>query len=242
MKTAKIVIVEDEPIIAADLERQLTKIGHEIVASTDNGRSAINLSQTLQPDIILMDIQLDGDLDGIDTAHEINKYCEAPIIFLTSNTDDRTFRRARLTQPYAFLSKPFRTKDIEHSISLALEEVELEISTLDEENISSLLADRIFVRNKFSLQKIMLKDIVFVEAQGAYCKIHTSDKNYMISSTLKKLASNVSYNKLVRVHRSYLINIDFVDQISEGHVQLGNDTVPVGRVYKELLSKYFKSL
>lgn len=189
-----------------------------------------------------MDIQLDGDLDGIDTAHEINKYCDAPVIFLTSNTDDRTFRRARLTQPFAFLSKPFRTKDIEHSISLALEEVDIEISELEEQDISNLLSDRIFIRNKSALQKIMLKDIVFIEAQGAYCKMYTINKFYMISSTLKKFESNVEFKKLVRVHRSYMINIDFVDQIGEGHVHLDKHVIPIGRAYRELLTKYFRAL
>ena len=115
----KLLIVEDDPIIATDLERAMVKMGYAVLDSLESGEEALELIKKEVPDLILMDIQLEGDLDGIDTSHMISKQHQIPIIFLTSNTDMATFNRAKLTQPHGFLSKPFRYTDIANSIALA---------------------------------------------------------------------------------------------------------------------------
>ena len=107
MAGVRIIIVEDEPLVALDLKRQLEKTGFEVIQVFESGEEILEFLNQEQPDIILMDIQLFGALDGIDTAHQINKNYEIPILFLTANTDKTTFNRAKLTFPHAFLSKPF---------------------------------------------------------------------------------------------------------------------------------------
>ena len=243
MNSIKILIVEDEPIIAADLENQLQKMGYTIIGNVDMGKSAIAIVQDHKPDLILMDIQLEGDLDGVDTAHQIEKICNAPIIFLTSNTDDRTFARAKLTNPFAFLSKPFRTTDLKRSIELATLSIEnKEEKDLEKEEVDAILEDRIFIRNKSALQKVMLEDISYVEADGAYCKVVAGDRQFVISYTLKRFEEEVRHKHLIRVHRSFMINVIKVDQIADGFVLLLGHKIPVGRSHKDRLHKYFRSL
>jgi len=228
MSEVKIIIVEDEPIIAADLKNQLVKLGFVVLDVLDTGEEAIERIKNITPDVILMDIQLEGDLDGIDTAHEIKKIKDIPIIYVTSNTDNRTFARAKFTQPAAYLSKPFRTADIVHSIDLATSESQTSFDISESESVESILADRIFIRNKSTLH--------------TYCKVVTAKKDFVISSTLKKFQEEVTYDQLIRVHRSFSVNVGMIDQISDGYVLVGDRKVPVGRSYKDQLSKFFKSL
>ena len=241
MNAIKILIVEDEPIIAADLENQLHKLSYTIIGNVDMGESAITIAQDLSPDLILMDIQLEGDIDGVDTASQIGKFSNAPIIFLTSNTDDKTFARAKLTNPFAFLSKPFRTTDVKRSIELATASIRKD-KELEKKEVDAILADRIFIRNKSALQKVMLADISYVEADGAYCKVVAGDKQFVISYTLKRFEEEVHYKHLIRVHRSFMINVNKVDQIADGYVLIQGNRIAVGRSHKDQLHKYFRSL
>lgn len=233
----KITIVEDEPIIAADLKIQLEKSGLEVVDIFDDGTEALSGMKINLPDIVIMDINIFGDLDGIDVANQINKTFDIPIIFLTSNTDAATFKRAKFTYPHAFLSKPFRIKDILHAI-------ELSVSDIDKKTTDELefLSDRIFIRNKNSLEKVFFNNIHFIEAQGAYSKIVTADKEYVLSQTLRKTEEKIKSPQLMRVHRSFIVNVQNIDRISEGFLYSGENQIPVSRTHREELLKRFRTL
>lgn len=120
MKRIRVLIVEDEPIIAADLEDRLIEMGYWVAQVCHSGEEALSFLQQYMVDLVLMDIQLGGQLDGIETATKIRESLTVPIIYLTSNTDESHFIRAQLTHPSAYLSKPYRGKDLKHAIELAL--------------------------------------------------------------------------------------------------------------------------
>lgn len=234
MENIRLLIVEDEAIIAADLERAMVKMDFEVLDIVDTGEEAIRAAQELKPDLILMDIHLFGDLDGIDAAHQISKHTAVPIIFLTSNTDTATFNRAKLTQPHAFLSKPFRFTDIKHSIDLAFQDKEEESPEPDlEPSISYQLQDCIFVRSKDHLVKLNLKDITYIEADSCYCNIYTHAEKHTIVSTLKKFEASISYPSLMRVHRSFMVNLDKIDKIGDTYLILGETMISISKNYRE---------
>ena len=116
--TIKILIVEDEMIIAANTSLQLTNLGYEVSGIVSRGEDALLHIKENLPDIVLLDIQLKGELDGIETAHQMQKDFNIPIIYLTSNVDEAHFERAKRTNPYAFISKPFKKLDLQHAIEL----------------------------------------------------------------------------------------------------------------------------
>lgn len=237
MEPIKLLIVEDDPIIAADLERAMKKMDYQVIDAVESGEEALEIIDQNIPDIILMDIQLEGDLDGIDTAHLISKKHLIPIIFLTSNTDDRTFNRAKLTQPHGFLSKPFRFTDIKHSIDLAFTDPDPSPEATQKKEIESRtlsLEDSIFVKSKEHLVKIKLDDILYVEADSCYCTIKTREGAYVIVSTLKKFANSVRNNNLIRIHRSYIIHLGQVDKIGDAYVMVEQKMIPIGRSYRTL--------
>jgi len=237
----RILIVEDEPIIATDLHFELDKLGYEDVQIVDSGEDALATINSEKYDLILMDIQLSGQLDGIDTAHQIQKLEDIPIIYLTSNTDNKSFGRAKLTSPRAFLSKPFRSIDLRHAITLALEE-EGEANSDSENEDEIWYDDRFFIRSKEWLIKINVDDLLWIEADGCYCKLHTTDKEHTIISTLKKFESEAPGKKFKRVHRSYMVNLDAIEKLSENYVSIRNQTIPVGKNYKHALLDTFKRM
>ena len=237
MDKPSVFIVEDEVIISADLAMQLSKAHYQVLGTVDTGQKALAFLKEQQPDIVIMDVQLKGDLDGIDVANQVNKLYDIPVIFLTSNTDTATFNRARLSFPHAFLSKPFRIKDVIHSIQIALESQE---ERPDDD--LEFLTDRVFIRNGELLEKVLYDDILFIEADGAYTKIITAKKQFLLSQTLKKTEARITSDKLIRIHRSYMVNIRNVDSISEGYLYIRKYKIPVSRSLRDTVIRLFKTL
>jgi len=118
MTKTRILIVEDEMIVALDLEDRLTTMGYDVVAAVQTGEEAIAQSLALHPDLILMDIMLKGEIDGIAAAAEINRVLPIPIIFLTASTDEKTVERAKLTGPFAYVLKPFEDRELRVNIEI----------------------------------------------------------------------------------------------------------------------------
>jgi len=120
MAKAKILVVEDEIIIARELEARLQEIGYEVVGIAATGAEAIALAEEEHPDVVLMDIVLKGDMDGIEAATHIRSDFRIPVIYLTAFTDKATLARAQATQPYAYLVKPFAERELYANIEMAL--------------------------------------------------------------------------------------------------------------------------
>jgi PAS domain S-box-containing protein len=115
-----ILIVEDERIVALELEARLRRMGHAVVGSVASAREAIAESRRLVPDLVLMDIKLQGEMDGIDAAATLRSELDVPVVYLTAFADDETVQRAKITQPYGYLLKPFHERELHVVIDLAL--------------------------------------------------------------------------------------------------------------------------
>ncbi len=120
MIQSKILIVEDDRIVARDIQQQLARIGHVAVGITARGEDVATLVLENRPDLVLMDIRLEGKLDGIDVAHQIHERFGIPVIFLTAYADEETVRRARVTEPFGYLLKPFEDSQLRTTIEMAL--------------------------------------------------------------------------------------------------------------------------
>ena len=120
MNNERIVIVEDEKIIALDLQRRLERFGYQVVGMASDGPEAIETARDRDPDIILMDIMLAGPMDGIEAAREIKLHFGIPVIFLTAYTDERTLERAKEVEPFGYILKPFKERELYTTIDIAL--------------------------------------------------------------------------------------------------------------------------
>ena len=120
VERARIMVVEDEAVISLEIQDRLTKMGHSICGTAASGEEAVSVAAAKHPDLILMDVQLRGDVDGVETAQQIRDRIEIPVIYLTAFADDRTVERARLTEPFGYLIKPFSEKELYAAIETAL--------------------------------------------------------------------------------------------------------------------------
>ena len=240
----KLLIVEDEMIIAADIALQLSKLGYEVSGIIPRGEEAIRHVETNRPDLILLDISLKGPLDGIDTAHAILQRWNIPIIYVTANTDDATFARAKITRPYAYISKPIRAIELRRAIELTISRLadELHSAVDPAPEAPFVLSDRIFVRHREKIIKIFIADILYVEADRSYCHLCTADKVYLLTMTLKVMEDKLPGNYFVRVHRSYLVNLMQVDEVGEGHIGIKGKTIPLSHNLREALLKRIQTI
>ncbi len=244
----KILVVEDEMIIAAKISMQLTSLGYEVTGILPRGEEAILHVQENKPDIILLDINLKGNLDGIETAAQLQQHGHIPVIYITANSDEATFNRAKSTKPYAFIAKPFKQLDLQRAIELTISRMAenenglpAEKKTEDEEQ-PFILSDRIFVRHKEKMIKIMTADILYMEADRNYSRIFTKQKEYLLSVTLKTIEEKLSMQYFMRIHRSFLINITHVDEVAENHVMIAQKPIPFGMGMREHLMHRMRTL
>jgi DNA-binding LytR/AlgR family response regulator len=245
-----LLIVEDDMIIAAKVSMQLTNLGYDVVGIVPRGEEAIRQVADNPPDIVLLDINLKGALDGIETAKAILKMVDIPIIYVTANADEATFNRAKETRPYAFISKPIKNLDLQRAIELTvsrLSEKKLArvlttepIHDMPEESDDApfILSDRIFVKHKEKMVKLFLEDILYIEAERNYCRIYTKNKEYVLATTLKIMEEKLPMRHFIRVHRSFMVNLAQVDEVAESHVTIHQKAVPLSNTLREdLLSR-----
>jgi AmiR/NasT family two-component response regulator len=119
-KAKRILIVEDEGIVAADLEDRLNRMGYHVGGKAASGGGAIEEAAKIRPDLVLMDIILQGPLDGVETAEQITNRYEIPVVFLTAHADDSTTKRAELTGPFGYVVKPFDDRELRMTVEIAL--------------------------------------------------------------------------------------------------------------------------
>ena len=232
----KILIVEDEMIIAANISLQLKNLGYHVTEIIPRGEEVLLSIENELPDIILMDINLKGDLDGVDIVHLIQKKQNIPIIYLTANADEVSFNRAKQTHPHAFISKPFKKIDLQHAIELTVQRIKNEDETIISPDDSYVLSDSIYIRSSDKIVKVVIKDVLYIEAERNYCKLHCKEKQLLIVSTLKDLDEKLPAQHFLRIHRSFIVNISHIDEIASSHVVIAKKAIPItSELKKELL-------
>ena len=130
----RILIVEDESIVAEDIQRSLENMGYSILSIVSSGEEAIEKVKKNKPDLVLMDIMLDGEMDGIKAADMIRSFSNIPIIFLTAYSDENILERAKITEPFGYIIKPFKERELHINIEIALYKSEMEKRLKDSEH------------------------------------------------------------------------------------------------------------
>jgi len=243
----KILMVEDDMIIAADISMQLTKLGYEVIGICTRGEDALKTIENNRPDLILMDIVLTGKMNGIETAQVILENFQIPLIFLTSNSDDATFQQAITAKPYAFISKPFQKSNLERTLNLTLQRIAVEQESLPINGVTdhvSAMSDRLFIRYKSQMVKVLLSEILYVEADRNYCTVNTEKQAYLLSVPLRNIESQLPPDKFIRVHRSFVVNLQKIDAVSEYHefLTIQSYRVPIARRTKEEVMKRLRMI
>lgn len=225
----KIYIVEDEPIIADTIAHALEKEGYCVCGIADNAKEALYDIDDLKPDLVLLDINIVGAISGIELAEKINEKFKIPFIFLTSLTDENTINKVKKTNPSGFISKPFNEAGLRSNIEIAL------FKNKEEKEEKKLIENSFFIKNKGELIKVNKTDIYYVEAYDNYAKLICCNGEYLLSFTLKSVTEKLNDKNFIRIHRSYLINVNKIDSLFDGYVFIANKKLPIGKSYKEQL-------
>lgn len=245
MGKISVLVVEDESIVSKDIQYSLKKLGYNVVGVAATGQKAIDLCGEKMPDIILMDIMLKGDINGIEASTRIKESYNIPVIFLTAYADENTLSKAKVTEPYAYIIKPFKEIDLHTSIEMAFYKHSKELEILKERDMLYNIVENkenkefIFVKSKSRLIKLNTEDIFFIEALKDYVVINTINKRYTIHSTMKDIERKMPQEYFLRVHRSYIVRLDKIAQIEQPNLILedNNKIIPIGGSYKEEIIK-----
>ena len=120
MQRTKILVVEDERIIAKDIKMSLEGLGYDVCALVASGEDVIEMAKRENPDLLLMDIMLKGEIDGIETVNQLRSHLDVPVVYLTAYADDNILQRAKVTEPMGYLIKPFKDRELHSAIEMAL--------------------------------------------------------------------------------------------------------------------------
>lgn len=161
MNKIKVLIVDDESLVVVGIKKQLKELGFNVVGTAATGKEAVNLAIQKNPDIILMDIVLQGDMDGIEAAEIIHSHMDIPIIYITAYFDEEIIRRARLTEPYAYMVKPIKSSELNANLQMAIYKYK---SQKEKDEISQHITAIVPAYNEqVSIGSVVLKTRMYVD-------------------------------------------------------------------------------
>jgi len=253
MNKVRILIVEDEFIVAEDIRRNLIKLGYAANEIAKCGEEAIELVKEDAPDIVLLDINLGSGINGIETAIAIRKEVSIPIIYVTAHSDAKTFENAKETAPDAYIVKPFNFSNLHSAIELAIYNYERRAAgnpkgLIDRPEKGAekpghyLFNGSIFIKNGKGFEKVNLEDIAYIKADGSYSRLFTEQREFILAMNLHTVLDRLNSHEFMRVHRSYAIKVSCIEKIEVNGVKIGEATIPVSKKLREDLLKRITSL
>lgn len=252
----QVMIVEDESIVAMDLAAGLEHDGYNVVGIADNYDEAVSLFQSNPVDILLMDINIHGDKDGIETATTLMNIRQVPLIYLTAFTDAATVARVKHTNPSAFLTKPYNIDNVRIAIDLALYNfadakppstgkvlpIQPELNTdkqkQDKEQFLQM-KDYIFIKQQYKFVKFKLSEILFAEADNNYVNLHTRSQKFVVRLSLADIVDRLHFPRFIRIHRSFAVNLDEISSFDDQEIKIGTHEIPIGRNFRQDFLDHF---
>jgi len=229
MKALKIYIVEDEPLIVATITSALKKQGFQVIGDSDEYDEALPAIDKNQPDLVLLDIQLEGKKDGVDLAEALDKR-SIPYLYLTSQTDPETIKRVKETHPLGYIVKPFTENGLRSNIELAWH------------NFSLTNQDFILLKSEGRTHKINQESILYLKAFDNYCYVVTVSDKFLVPHTLKKTSEKLNHDNFVQTHRSYWVNIKKISSTTKVAVYLGEEEIPLSSSNRNNVLQALKNL
>ena len=241
MENLKIGIVEDDLVIAKSLIAMLQRLGYRTSKPARSYDEALKMLSIESPDLVLVDIILGGELDGIDLAHKLREEDSIPFIFITANSDKATVERAKQVMPYAYLVKPFNENDLYTAIEIGFSAYNH--NSQEKKKVKTAnTGDFIFIKENHLFYKVAIKDILLIECENVYLNVVTENKTFLVRSKIDDFINNLTNGSFFRIHRSYAINIMHLETINGASVKVAQKEIPLQKPYRQELLRLFKSV
>ena len=217
----KVLIVEDEGIIAEHLKVLVSSYGKNIIEIANDKKRAFDLLESFKPDLALLDIRMKNPTDGIDIADEINQHYKIPFIFITAHSDALLLQQALDTKPSGYVTKPFNQATIYAAIKIALDKMEPRES------------EYLIIKDGFDALKIDIESILFVQSDRNYIDIVCEKGKHSLRHSLEWFLGleQINSQRFMRIHRSFIINVRRVSRISGSSVIIQQSSIPISRKY-----------
>ncbi len=226
-----ILIIEDELLIAEMLSEMLSELNYYVLGVANDYDEAIHfLTQNEKPNLCLVDINLESTKTGFDLVKVLKEKYNIPFIFLTSYSDKKTIQEAVSYNPEAYIIKPFKPTDLYTTIEIARQKT-----------IASTETDKtIIIKDGNSNIKIKLQDIIWLKSDNIYVEVKTNEKKHIVRQSLDSFLEEINVNFIIRTHRSYAINFNYLKAINGNDMMVENDIIPLSRRHKDEVANKFK--
>lgn len=212
----KILIVDDEVLIAEFLKDELISLGYHYITLAHNKKQAITAMEEFNPQLVLLDIRMKNERDGIEIAEEINKKFKIPFIYITAHSDQEIVQHALSTKPSGYITKPFKQIDVYAAIHL------VETNTEKNDNF-------IVFKDGYATIKLLVDDVLYAQSDDNYIHIFTENKKHTLRNSLDWFKENTPQEMFHRTHRSYIVNITKITKSTAKSVFINDVEIPVSR-------------
>ena len=233
MQALKVIIAEEVSNLEIDLQNRLTEMGFEVIALVSSPKDVLELLANKNADLVLMDTYSDLSQNGFNVAKEIQEKYAVPVVFLSGEDRVDFSKEIETFGSCIFMNKPVSDNELRANIMMANRKDALFAKAKSE--VAPVQSPYIFVRADYRLNKIRLTDIYYLEAKKDYVIIHTTDNVYTVHATMKDMMKVLPNSLFIRIHRSYIVNIDKVFSIKYPDLMIENKmkTIPIGGLYRK---------
>ncbi len=243
-----ILIVEDEFITIETLRSDLEDLNYKVVGIAKTAEQALKILEEGSVNFAFLDIHLQGELDGIYLGGQINDRYHIPFVYLTAFGDQPTVYRAIRTEPYGYLLKPFTSQEIYAAVELAINNFKQKRLARPEDDFyapaiaESSLNDVLFIKVDYNFHRVRIGDITHLQAGKNYIDVFTTERKFLVRSSLKDFVKKLPAKSFLQTHKSYVVNKEFVLQFDAMGVQLPGIEIPIGAAFKEDFVQAFRTV
>lgn len=243
MDQINVLVIEDNANEKETLLKVLHDNNYNVVGVATSHKEALELFCSTKIDIVIVDIFLNGAPEGITFAETLSilPNQSKPFVFLTSTTDRSIFERAKLTNPFSYLLKPFNELELLYALELAIEKFYAQNDVfLGDEEDTIISNEFLFIKKGKSLKKVAISNILYIEVEEKYCNIITEKEKFVILISLTKILELLNPNLFYRTHRNYIVNSDKIIEIVPVDnliILTGNHKITLSDKYKDFMKK-----
>lgn len=239
VKSYNIVVVDDDDLSVRFLEKEIQKAGHSTLPAAHNIDAALLVAKEHSPDLFLVDINLNDIKDGVELAVLLMQEYGIPSIFVTAEIDSAVIERVVSNGFKHILSKPVKTDELKATIEIALsaKEQKKPVTEFEQEifDKKKVLKDCIFIKEGASLVKVKYDEVKYLMSSHIYVHVVTVDKEFIVRASLKEYINRFDPELFIRIHRSYAVNVQFIETITSTEVGIKGKSLPFAKQYRDEL-------